>query len=54
MVTCLRWILGYMRLEILHISLLDLGLHEARDFAHIWTLMSLQSTVLCTRSGACY
>ena len=38
--TCLRWILGYMRLEILH----KIGLSGD------WCLC----TVLCSRSGACY
>ena len=40
MMTCLRWILGYMRLEIWH----KIGLSGD------WCLC----TVLCTRSGACY
>jgi len=40
MMTCLRWILGYMKLEIWH----KIGLSAD------WCLC----TVLCTRTGACY
>ena len=39
MMTCLRWILGYMRLEIWH-----------KSASGDWCLC----TALCTRSGACY